>query len=194
MSVQTNLREDKVKWMSDNKVWEFLKDTLQVVVFALILTFILRSYVFETRTIPSGSMLPTLQIGDKLFVDKVYFKFKDFQRFDILTFIPPQNAQAEGVKLGSPWIKRLIGLPGDTIQVMDGKVYLNDKPLEEPYINEKPNYTYGPVTVPDGMVFMMGDNRNNSNDSHFWGFLPMENIKGKAFYRYWPTNRVGPVR
>ena len=180
--------------MSDNKVWDFLKDTVQVVVFALILTFILRSYVFETRTIPSGSMLPTLQLGDKLFVDKIYFKFKDYQRFEILTFIPPPNAQAEGVKLGSPWIKRLIGLPGDTIQVMDGKVFLNDKPLDEPYINQKPTYTYGPVTVPNGMVFMMGDNRNNSNDSHFWSFLPMENIKGRAFYRYWPPNRVGPVR
>lgn len=185
--------EDKGNKMTDNKVWEFIKDTAQVVIFALILTFILRSFVFETRTIPSGSMLPTLQIGDKLFVDKIYFKMTELKRFDIITFMPPQGAQGGDVKLGTPWIKRLIGLPGDTIQVMDGKLYLNDKPLEEPYIKQKPTYSYGPVTVPDGMVFVMGDNRNNSNDSHFWGFLPMENIKGRAFYRYWPPDRIGPI-
>lgn len=173
------------------KIWSLLKDTIQVVIFALILTFILRTYVFETRTIPSGSMLPTLQIGDKLFIDKIVWKFNDVKSFDIVTFVPPADAQT--TKQSSPWIKRVVGLPGETVQVKAGKVLINNRPLDEPYVAQKPNYQYGPVIVPDGMVFVMGDNRNNSNDSHYWGFLPMENIKGRAFYRYWPPKRIGPV-
>lgn len=177
--------------MSD-KAWGLFKDTVQVVVFAIVLTFILRSYVFETRTIPSLSMYPTLQVGDKLFVDKIVFKFNKVKHHDIVTFNPPPEALT-GENVASPWIKRVIGMPGDKIQVTDGKLFVNDKAQVEPYIAEKLNYNYGPVVVPDGTIFVMGDNRNNSNDSHFWGFLPKENIQGRAFFRYWPPSRIGLI-
>ncbi len=173
------------------RVWEVIKDTVQVIFFALILTFVLRSYVVEARGIPTGSMIPTLAIGDKLLVDKIVFKFNSLHHKDIVVFAPPPEAQIGSVK--TDFIKRIIGLPGDTIQVTSGTVFVNNKPLTEPYIAQKPNYNYGPVTVPEGSVFVMGDNRNNSFDSHAWGFLPVENIKGRAFFRYWPVNRVGPI-
>lgn len=173
------------------KMWDLFKDVLQVVIFALILTFILRSYVVEARGIPTGSMIPTLQIGDKLLVDKIYYKFTELQRTDIVVFAPPPEAQVGENK--TDFIKRIVGLQGDKVQVSGGIVYVNDQPLTEPYINQKPNYDFGPVTVPEGFLFVMGDNRNNSFDSHAWGFLPLQNVKGAAFFRYWPPNRIGQI-
>lgn len=173
------------------KIWGFVKDTIQVIFFALILTFVLRSYVVEARGIPTGSMIPTLEIGDKLLVDKIVYKFEKLHRKDIVVFAPPPEAQVGGTK--TDFIKRIIGLPGDTIQITGGTVFVNGKPLTEPYIAQKPDYNYGPVTVPEGSLFVMGDNRNNSFDSHSWGFLPIANIKGRAFFRYWPVDRVGTI-
>lgn len=173
------------------KVWLFIKDTVQVVFFALILTFILRSWVIEARQIPSGSMIPILQIGDRLLVDKIIYKINDLHQRDIIVFAPPPEAQDGNIK--NDFIKRIIGLPGDKIEVAGGKVLLNDKPLNEPYIAEAPNYTFGPVTVPEGDLFVMGDNRNNSYDGHSWGFLPMANVKGRAFFRFWPPSRMGLI-
>ncbi|PKM83386.1 MAG: signal peptidase I [Firmicutes bacterium HGW-Firmicutes-14] len=169
--------------------WDFIKDAIQVIVLALILTFVLRHYVVEAREIPSGSMLPTLEIGDRLLVDKIVFKFDEFERTDIVVFAPPPEAQIGDMK--NDLIKRIIGLPGDTVEVRDGKVLINGESLEEPYIAQKPSYNIGPITIPEGAVFVMGDNRNNSFDSHSWGFLPIENIKGRAFWRFWPLNRTG---
>lgn len=173
------------------KVWEFIKDTTQVIFFAVILTFILRSFVVEARQIPSGSMIPTLQIGDRLLVDKITYKFGELNRKDIIVFAPPPEAQVGEQK--NDYIKRIIGLPGDEIEVTEGKVYLNGKEQKEPYINQQPTYNYGPAIVPEGELFVMGDNRNNSFDSHAWGFLPTNNVKGRAFFRFWPPNRMGVI-
>lgn len=170
-------------------VWGYIKDIVQVIVFALILTFILRTFVVEARQIPSGSMLPTLQVGDRLLVDKIVYRLKGYERFDIIVFSPPPGAQVGEVK--NDLIKRVIAIPGDTIQVIGGKVLLNGEPLMEAYIENAPAYSYGPVTIPEEAVFVMGDNRNNSFDSHAWGFLPIENIKGRAFFRFWPLDRIG---
>ncbi|PKM42128.1 MAG: signal peptidase I [Firmicutes bacterium HGW-Firmicutes-8] len=175
------------------RAWSVIKDILQVVVCAIVLTIVIRSFVFETRAIPSPSMVPTLQIGDRLFIDKIVFKFKPLKHKDIATFVPPPEAQAAGDIKAGLWIKRIIGISGDTVEVAGGRVMLNDQPLSESYIAEKPSYDFGPVTVPEGSVFVMGDNRNNSNDSHYWGFLPTKNITGRAFFRYWPINRIGPI-
>lgn len=176
--------------MSQN-VKSFIKDTVQVLFFAILLTFVLRSYIVEARQIPSGSMIPTLQIGDRLLIDKITYKFSDLHHRDIVVFMPPPEAQLGGNK--SDYIKRIVGLPGDKIQVSGGKVYVNGKEQTEPYIAQAPAYNYGPATVPEGELFVMGDNRNNSFDSHEWGFLPMTNVKGRAFFRFWPPNRIGVV-
>ncbi len=173
------------------RIRRIIRDILQVVICALVLTFILRTYIVEARIIPSGSMRLTLEIGDRLLVDKIFFKFGDLYRTEVVVFSSPPAARIGEVK--NDLIKRIIGLPGDTIQVTGGKVLVNEKPLSEPYIAQKPNYNFGPVTVPEGMVFVMGDNRNNSFDSHLWGFLPVENIKGRAFFRFWPLDRIGLI-
>lgn len=178
-------------WKMSQKAWDYIKDIVQILFFAIILTFILRSYIVEARQIPSGSMIPTLLIGDRLLVDKITFKFGELQQRDIVVFSPPPEAQVGEQR--NDYIKRIIALPGDIIEVREGKVFLNGKELNEPYINQPPNYTYGPSTVPEGELFVMGDNRNNSFDSHAWGFLPISNVKGKAFFRFWPPNRIGLI-
>lgn len=91
-------------------------------------------------------------------------------------------------------IHRVIGVPGDKVEVKGGKVYINNQPLEENYIEEAPDYQLGPVTVPANSYFVLGDNRNNSFDSHYWGFVPRENIIGKATKRFWPPERMGAIK
>lgn len=173
------------------KAWIFIKDIAQVLFFAVLLTIVLRSYVVEARQIPSGSMIPTLQIGDRLLVDKFTYKLSELRHSDIVVFAPPPEAQIG--EQNNDYIKRIIGLPGDEIEVTGNSVYINGKKIAEPYVAEPPDYNYGPVIVPEDSLFVMGDNRNNSFDSHAWGYLPMENIKGRAFFRFWPPNRIGKI-
>ena len=172
--------------------WRSVKEVVQIVVMAFLLSFVLRTYFVEARQIPSESMEPTLKIGDRLMVDKIVFRFSELERGDIVVF-KPTPAAVGNTGSDAYYIKRVIGLPGDEITVAQGRVYINGKALVEPYEAEPPEYIYGPKKVPEGMLFVMGDNRNNSADSHVWGFLPEENVKGKAFVRFWPLNRMGKI-
>lgn len=142
---------------------------------------------FEARYIPSGAMIPTLQINDKVLVDKHSYQTQPPQRGDIVLFHPTPTLVAQNFK--DPFIKRVIGLPGETIQVKSNKVYINGKALSENYLAEPPDYEYGPVTIPNNAYFVLGDNRNNSYDSHYWGFVPRANIFGKAIGIYCPVER-----
>lgn len=170
----------------NKEIREFLKETVSIVVIAFVLAMILRTFVIEGRIIPSGSMLPTLQLQDRVMVNKFIYHFKEPQRGDIIVFAPP-----EVLNSSEDYIKRVIGLPGETIEVKNGKVYVNDKALDEPYIEEPMNYTFGPVEVPDGCLFVMGDNRNYSFDSHAWNaWLTRDRVKGKAFVIYWPIGEI----
>ncbi len=150
------------------------------------------SSALEARYIPSASMIPTLQINDRLIVDKITYKFNPPERGDIIFFWPTQVLREQNFK--DAFIKRVIGLPGETVEVIDGQVMINNQPLEEPYIAEPPTYRYGPSTVPEDNYFVLGDNRNNSYDSHYWGFVPKENILGKAQTIFWPLDRRGPIQ
>ncbi|MCT7967240.1 signal peptidase I [Laspinema sp. D1] len=150
------------------------------------------SSALETRYIPSASMIPTLQINDRLIVDKLTYKFNLPERGDIILFSPTQFLQEQNFT--DPFIFRIIGLPGETVEVINGQVKINNQPLEEPYIAEPPTYQYGPSTVPENNYFVLGDNRNNSYDSQYWGFLPKENIFGKAQTIFWPLDRRGPIQ
>lgn len=151
----------------------------------------IRTYAFEARYIPSGSMIPTLQINDRLIIDKITYKFTLPERGDVILFSPTEVLQAQNFT--DAFICRVIGLPGETVEVINGQVMINNQPLEEPYIAEPPNYQYGPSTVPENNYFVLGDNRNNSYDSHYWGFVPKENIVGKANKRFWPPDRQGAI-
>lgn len=163
---------------------------------SLFLAFGIRTFGAAAYYIPSGSMEPTLQINDRLIVDKLSYRFKSPQRGDIVVFTPPKAALvACGVlqNTNDSWIKRAIGLPGDKVEVKGGRVYVNNLPLQEPYIASKPEYELKAVTVPPNAYLVLGDNRNNSCDGHLWGFLPRNQIIGRAFVEYWPLNRISEL-
>jgi signal peptidase I len=166
-------------------------EAVKTITTAAILAFGIRTFVAEARYIPSSSMVPTLEINDRLIVEKLSYHFREPERGDIVVFNPTETLREQNFT--DAFIKRVIGLPGETVQVQAGKVYINGKPLPEKYIEEKPNYNYGPVVVPQGQYLVLGDNRNNSYDSHYWGFVPKDNIIGRASLRFWPFNRVGEI-
>ncbi|MDJ0691417.1 MAG: signal peptidase I [Xenococcaceae cyanobacterium MO_188.B32] len=156
---------------------------------AAVLAFGIRTFVAEARYIPSSSMEPTLEINDRLIIEKVSYLLRSPQRGDVVVFSPTDTLREQ--KFKDAFIKRVIGLPGDTVEVKGGKVYVNNRGLREKYIEEAPEYKYGPVKVPEDKYLVLGDNRNNSYDSHYWGFVPRKNLIGRAIVRFWPPNRLG---
>jgi len=173
--------------------WQSLKENGTTVFIALILAFLIRVFIAEPRYIPSESMFPTLTTGDRLVVEKVAYRFHPPSPGDIVVFEPPAKLRLLGYEKSQAFIKRAIASAGETVAVTNGVVYVNEKPLTEEYIAAPPEYDLVPVTVPTGKLFVMGDNRNNSNDSHIWGFLPTENVIGHAVLRFWPLERIGKV-
>jgi signal peptidase I len=167
------------------------RDNLQILGIALVLAIVIRLFVAEPRYIPSDSMLPTLQIGDRLVVEKVAYRFRSPRQGEIVVFDPPPQLQQYGYAPDKAFIKRVIGTPGDVVQIMQGSVLINGQPLTEPYIAEPPAYEMQSVRVPADQYFVMGDNRNNSNDSHVWGFLPRQHIIGRAVFCFFPFDRFG---
>jgi signal peptidase I len=163
-------------------------ETVESFVVAILLALFIRATIAEARYIPSESMLPTLEVGDRLLVEKVSYHFRSPVRGDIIVFDPPLQSNFGA---HNAFIKRVVGTPLDTVEVKEGKVFLNDKPLSENYVKEAPGYVMAKITVPKDELFVMGDNRNNSVDSHIWGFLPRKNIIGRAFFRFWPPLRMG---
>ncbi|MCU1385876.1 MAG: Signal peptidase [Acidobacteria bacterium] len=183
-----------------------LREYFESIVIAVILALFIRTFVVQAFKIPTGSMEETLLIGDHLLVNKFVFgptqtplertllPTGTIKRRDVLVFKYPEEPERD-------FIKRVIGLPGETVELREKKVYINGTPLDEPYVhfltapsaaselNEVTSFDvrerYGPVTVPANHYFVMGDNRDNSQDSRYWGFLPRENIKGKSLVIYW---------
>lgn len=131
--------------------------------------------------VESVSMLPTLTEGDFVFVNKLAYRLGEPQRGDVIVFRYPPDPENE-----PPYIKRVIGLPGDHLSIDQGQVYVNGELLQEPYLNEAINWRDGAWQVPEGALFVMGDNRNNSSDSRSWGTVPLENVIGRAVIIYWP--------
>lgn len=181
------------KVINQNTSWQKIKENSVTVVIALILAFLIRVFLAEPRYIPSDSMFPTLETGDRLVVEKVSYYSHSPLQGDILVFAPPPQLQKLGYLPSQAFIKRVIATAGQTVAVKNGAVYVDNQPLTETYLAEPPNYELAPVIVPQGNLFVMGDNRNNSNDSHIWGFLPQENAIGHAVFRFFPFNRIGLV-
>ena len=189
---------------SHRKSW--IRETFESLVIAVILALFVRTFVVQAFKIPTGSMENNLLIGDHLLVNKIVYgpeatglerllmPARDVRRGDVVVFKYPEDPERD-------FIKRIIGLPGETLEVRDKRVYINGKLLEEPYVhyleppsgpgeyNEVTSYDlrerYGPVTIPADKYFAMGDNRDNSQDSRYWGFLPREYVKGRALLIYW---------
>lgn len=219
-------------------------ETALIVAFALLIAFLIQWLLVKPYKIPSPSMVPTLDVGQRVLVNRVEGRFGTPERYDVMVFNPPPGSDqqqcgiADGEKFGDPpqtyvapsfegiteegaeandymacpvanpgkqkqaYIKRVVGLPGDRIKIIEGHVYIDGKELNEPYIYDQDTCEdAGPssltctfareFTIPEGMYFMMGDNRNNSDDSRFWGPIPEENFVGEAFATYWPINRIG---
>jgi len=169
--------------MSINK--QEVKEWVITILTAIVLVIIIRAFILDSRIVPTPSMVPTIQCGDRLFVEKITHRFWGLERGEVIVFVPPEQSQ-----LTDDLIKRLIGLPGDTIEIREGTLYINNEPLEELYLAEPIQYEFGQVKVPEGKIFVLGDNRNRSFDSHEWGFADLDSVKGKALITYWPLDRL----
>jgi signal peptidase I len=216
-----------------------LRENVEAVLFALVIALIIKTFIIDVYKIPTGSMIPTIKVGDFIVASKFIYGAKipftnkrlpavrDPRRGDIIIFLAPYyNPPNIFIQMFTPivytltlgfvnidpqpkfYVKRCIGLPGDTVEVIDKEVYVNGKRLNGwwPEYHVDPETIppgdslmshrdfFGPVTVPPHEYFMMGDNRDRSNDSRFWGFVERNNIYGKSLFRYWPPNRIGVVR
>ncbi len=169
------IQKTRPAWVSS------LIEIVQTILLALVLYFLIDFVVARVR-VENISMQPTLKPGEFIVVNKMAYRFGEVKPGDVVVFHYPGNPQED-------YIKRVIGVPGDQISVRDGIVYVNGDGLVEPYISAPPRYA-GEWTVPEGNIFVLGDNRNQSSDSHSWGFVPFENLVGKALVVYWPLEEI----
>jgi signal peptidase I len=190
------------------------REYIEAIIFALIIALLIRSFIVQAFKIPSGSMKNTLLIGDHILVSKFAYgihipneiPFTNIKLFPDIRLLPKNPGRGDVIVFKFPkdetrdFIKRVVGIPGDKIQLVRQKLYVNDKLVDEPYIIHldpaaqgsqpiSPRDDLGPILVPPGHLFMMGDNRENSQDSRFWGFLDINKVKGRAFVIYWSWDR-----
>lgn len=178
--------EDKLSIQSSesvgySSVWRELWDVVETILLALILYFAIDA-VFARVRVENISMETTFMPGDVLVVNRLAYKFGDYKTGDVVIFHNPNYEEED-------FIKRVIGAPGDTVVIKDGQVSVNGKILQEKYISQPPLYE-GEWHVPNDAIFVLGDNRNESSDSHVWGFVPVTDVVGKALFVYWPWNAI----
>ncbi|WP_107806669.1 signal peptidase I [Nodularia spumigena] len=204
--MRNQVSDNKSSQQPDNS---WLAELARTVVLSIVLALGIRTFVAEARWIPSGSMEPTLNgtpnqwEADKIIVDKLKYRFSEPQRGDIVVFSPTKALQDE--QYNDAFIKRIVALPGETVELKDGRVYINNKRLEEVnYLKSQQRteidvctsggqqaYLAKPETIPPNSYLVLGDNRNSSYDSRCWGVVPRQNIIGRAVLRFWPLNNVG---
>jgi signal peptidase I len=179
---------------------------------SLLLAFGIRTYVAEARYIPSGSMEPTLQVNDRLVIEKISYYFRAPERGDVVVFNPTKELKAQGFH--DAFIKRVIGTPGDRVEIKNGGVYVNNQRLSESYVangdptlietcstaqsvnsdqTSPPPFLSKPVTIPKDSILVLGDNRNNSYDGRCWGLVSKDDVVGRASFRFWPISRTGTL-
>ena len=163
----------------------FFREMLITIVLAVVIFFVIQA-TLQTFIVVGTSMKPSFQDGQRLLVNKAVYIFHEPERGDVVIFQPPENSEED-------YIKRIIALPGDTVEVKTGAVYVNGSKLDEPYINNPPHYPLEPQEIPKGKYFVLGDNRNNSHDSHNGWVVPRENMVGKAWLSIWPPAKLGVI-
>jgi signal peptidase I len=166
-------------------VLRFLVDIAETVILAAVLFMGINAISARIR-VDGYSMEPTLHDGEFVIVNKLAYRFGHPEHGDVIVFRYPRDPQQE-------YIKRVIGLPGDRVRIVNGEMYINDQRVDEPYVASAPRYQ-SEWSVPDGNVFVLGDNRNNSSDSHNWGPVPLENVIGRALFVYWPPQSWGALQ
>lgn len=164
----------------------FFKELLVIVLSAMVILLLAQVFFVGRYIVDGSSMEPNLHDEQRILVNKIAYTFSDPQRGDIVVLTPPFPSEND-------LIKRIIGLPGDSVEIKDGKVYINGTALDEPYISDPPAYTFAETVVPEGEYFVLGDNRNDSRDSHFGWTVIRENIHGRAWFAIWPLSDWGSV-
>ncbi len=193
--------------MIKEKIGHEIREWTESIIIALILALLIRTFIVQAFKIPSGSMIPTFEVGDRIFVNKFIYGaripftdirlpgFSQPQRGDIIVFVSPETPKKD-------FVKRLIALEGETVEIKNGNIYINGKQAEGP-MSIRSNYYYNRgdygkegevVTVPKGYYFTLGDNSANSRDSRYWGFISRKNLIGKAILVYWPLPRVRIIK
>jgi signal peptidase I len=175
----------KLRFDKQSAMKNFFREFLITIGLAVIIFLILQTTI-QSSIVDGSSMEPSLNNGQRLIVAKIAYNFKAPQRGDVIIIHPPVAPEKQ-------WVKRVIGLPGDTIEVQKGIVYVNGFPLTEPYIKSPPAYTFNSFMVPQDNYFVMGDNRNNSTDSHYGWTVTRENIVGEVWLRIWPFSNWGII-
>jgi signal peptidase I len=166
-----------------SRAW-VIREFAETILFTLLIYVVVRTFVFENYRVLGRSMEPTLENDQFLVVDKLGYRLYDPRRGDIVVFNDPSNGDRK-------LIKRVVGLPGESIEIKTGEVLVNGSPLDEAYIPVPWHSSRPPSTIPEGQYFVLGDNRNNSSDSRSWGMLPRTLIVGKAWLSYWPPGHWG---
>lgn len=181
--MENKIEDNKEKKWNKKSIFKEVRDYVFLILLAFALAFLMNRFVYANAEVPTGSMIPIVQPGDRLIVNRLAYLFDEPDRGDIVMFAYPDDESEN-------YLKRIIGLPGEKVEIKDGLVYINDsdKPLDEPYINDPPNGDYGPYNVPEGCYLMLGDNRDISKDAREWKnkYVKKEKIVGKVLLRYYP--------
>jgi signal peptidase I len=198
----TSVPLDSVSVQEEESWWV---EAAKTVGLSLLLAFGIRTYVAEARYIPSGSMEPTLLINDRLIIEKVSYRLHEPERGDVIVFNPTKALKEQNFH--DAFIKRVIGVPGDRIEVKEGSVYRNGQRLSEAYVakgastsvdtcnsdTNAPAFLSQPITIPQHSFLVLGDNRTNSYDGRCWGLVSKDDVVGRAVFRFWPLNRIGTL-
>ncbi len=190
-----NIKKMYKKLNKNKKARYIIKEWVEPIIIAVILALIIRAFVVQAFKIPTGSMRPTLIEGDRILVNKFIYKFKEPKRGDMLVFVSPEDKKKD-------FIKRLVGLPEETLEISNGTILINDKAVEkDSIIREIYYYNRGDfgkrnevIKIPKNAYYVLGDNSISSRDSRYWGFLPKKYLLGKAFLIYWPPTRIRILR
>ena len=182
--MEKQINDDTKRKKPDKKsLIKEIRDYIFLIILAFTFAFLMNKFVYANAEVPTGSMITIVQPGDRLIINRLSYLFEDPKRGDIVMFAYPDNEKKN-------YLKRIIGLPGEKLEIREGLIYINDRktPLSENYLNDEPNGDFGPYNVPEGCYFMLGDNRDISQDARYWKnkYVKKEKIVGKVLFRYYP--------